>query len=562
MEQKTSEPKFFLTKKYIFSCLIGIILISLILKLHTIDFTLPLTGDGIAYLLNAVAHVNGDFSQHPHRSTGWSLLLYPIFSFVDSNDILVYSNISRIVSVGISSISIFFVYLFGRKFFNEKYSLIVACLFAFEPHLNYNSGFGLTEPLYHLLVLVSFYFLFNEKSKFIIISLILASFVWWTRFNGITVFIIITIIYFLIQKKDEITLRNFSIGLFFFLIIVAPMLIQRADQYDDPFYFAYTGKVFSGTYEKLTSIQVKESPVTATEYIESQGILSFLENFFLKGILNIFSTLPRILFPFLIVLLPVGIFFSLRAFDQNKKFVRINWLIIILSIGSLILTFSIIAEKRYLYSIFPFLIIFSTIPIQRLIDYGLSTFSFSQKQKNISLIIIIIIILLLSMWFTMRYDKPDSELENEKIEFSKYAMNNLSGNLQREMGHAFDYYALMLIDVPTGNFKNCKVNFVSDYCGIDTSKMVNRITVTGGSVEEIVSYGKKYELKYILSNEKPDDINFHGFLDDIYHNDQNFPYLEKIFDSNEYGFQKLKFKIYQIDYEKFNDFLNKKKLDE
>ena len=250
------------------------------------------------------------------------------------------------------------------------------------------------------------------------------------------------------------------------------------------------------------------------------------------------------------------------AFDQNKKFVRMNWLIIILSIGSLILTFSIIAEKRYLYSIFPFLIIFSTIPIQRLIDYGLSTFSFSQKQKNISLIIIIIIILLLSMWFTMRYDKPDSELENEKIEFSKYAMNNLSGNLQREMGHAFDYYALMLIDVPTGNFKNCKVEFVSDYCGIDTSKMVNRITVTGDSVEEIVSYGKKYELKYILSNEKPDDINFHGFLDDIYHNDQNFPYLEKIFDSNEYGFQKLKFKIYQIDYKKFNDFLNEKKLDE
>ena len=90
--------------------------------------------------------------------------------------------------------------------------------------------------------------------------------------------IIITIIYFLIQKKDEVTLRNFSIGLFFFLIIVAPMLIQRADQYDDPFYFAYTGKVFSGTYEKLTSIQVKESPVTATEYIESQGILSFLDS--------------------------------------------------------------------------------------------------------------------------------------------------------------------------------------------------------------------------------------------------------------------------------------------
>ena len=449
-----------IAKYKVVSPLLIISLISLGFKLYTIDFSIPVYSDNLSYTLDAVAHTNSDFSQRSDRGIGWSLFVSPFFSLIDSDKIIDYSNTIRILSLSITTFTIIPVYLLGRKFFNERYSLVAASLFAFEPHLNYNSGFGLTEPLYHLLVLVSFYFLLNEKSKFIIISLILASFVWWTRFNGITVFIIITIIYFLIQKKDEITLRNFSIGLFFFLIIVAPMLIQRADQYDDPFYFAYTGKVFSGTYEKLTSIQVKESPVTATEYIESQGILSFLENFFLKGILNIFSTLPRILFPFLIVLLPVGIFFSLRAFDQNKKFVKINWLIIILSIGSLILTFSIIAEKRYLYSIFPFLIIFSTIPIQRLIDYGLSTFSFSQKQKNISLIIIIIIILLLSMWFTMRYDKPDSELENEKIEFSKYAMNNLSGNLQREMGHAFDYYALMLIDVPTGNFKNCKVNFV------------------------------------------------------------------------------------------------------
>ena len=68
------------------------------------------------------------------------------------------------------------------------------------------------------------------------------------------------------------------------------------------------------------------------------------------------------------------------------------------------------------------------------------------------MIIIIFIILILSIWFTSRYDEPNLELENEKIEFSKYAINNLSGNLQREMGYAFDYYTLMLIDNPKGNF--------------------------------------------------------------------------------------------------------------
>tara|TARA_Y100000590_G_scaffold189039_1_gene215373 strand:+ start:7021 stop:8712 length:1692 start_codon:yes stop_codon:yes gene_type:complete len=561
MTQKILESKFLTERKYISVYLISIIIISLFLKLYTVDFTLPITGDGLAYLVNAVAHVNGDFSQHPHRSTGWSFFLYPFFSLIDSDEILVYSNISRIIGMSISLVTIPVVYSLGRKFFNEKYSLIVACLFAFEPHLNYNSGFGLTEPLYHLLTLIAFYFLFNEKSRFIIISLVFASFVWWTRFNGITVMIIITIIYFLTQKKDFNTIRNFSIGLFIFLIIISPMLIQRADQYGDPLYFAYSGKVFSGSYEQLTSIQVRENPTTASEYIEQNGIFQFLENFIVNGIFNVYSTLSKILFPYLIILLPIGIFFSFRAFGQKPKFVKINWLIIILSSLSLILTFAIVAEKRYLYYIFPFLIIFATIPIQRFIDFGLSTFSFSNKQKNISLFIIIFIILILSMWFTARYDKPDLEFENEKIEFSKFAINNLSGNMQREMGQAFDYYSLMLIDNPKGNFKNCKVNYVSDYCGVDISQKINRINVTGDSVEEIISLGKKYNLRYILSNEKPDSIGFHKFLDEIYFTDKNYPYLTKIFDSNDYQYKKLKFKIYEIDYDKFEEILNIKQED-
>ena len=154
------------------------------------------------------------------------------------------------------------------------------------------------------------------------------------------------------------------------------------------------------------------------------------------------------------------------------------------------------------------------------------------------------------------------ELENEKMMFSAYAINNLSGNLQREMGYSFDYYTLMLIDNPKGNFKNCKVNFVTDHCGVDTSKILNRITVTGDSLEEIILSGKQYDLKYILSNEKPDDIGFHEFLDEIYFTDKNYDYLTKIFDSNDHGYKKLKFKIYEIDYNKFEEVFVEKQLNE
>ena len=105
MSQKILESKFLTERKYISLYLTSIVIISLSLKLYTVDFTLPITSDGLAYLVNAVAHVNGDFSQHPHRSTGWSLFLYPFFSLVDSNDILIYSNISRIIGMSISLVT-------------------------------------------------------------------------------------------------------------------------------------------------------------------------------------------------------------------------------------------------------------------------------------------------------------------------------------------------------------------------------------------------------------------------------------------------------------------------
>ena len=71
-----------------------------------------------------------------------------------------------------------------------------------------------------------------------------------------------------------------------------------------------------------------------------------------------------------------------------------------------------------MFYIFPFLIIFSVIPIQRVTEYGLNTFSFSQKQKSIFLIIVIFIILLLSISFTLRYGVTDTLLENEKYEYN------------------------------------------------------------------------------------------------------------------------------------------------
>jgi len=541
-------------KLHVVFWLIIICSISLAFKLYTVDFSIPVYSDNLDYTLYAIAHTNGDFSQSSHRGMGWSLFVFPFFKLIDSDDFLVYSSIIRILSLSVATVSIVIVYLLGRKFFNEKYSLVVASLFAFEPHLNYNAGFGLSEPLYHLAIIGSFYFVLNKNSKYIIPSLVLAGVTGWIRINGLSIFIIITIIYFITLRKSPKLFRNYFIGFALFLILVSPILFQKYEQFGDPFYTDYNARIFAGSYEKLLGENIKNENSTALGYIEKNGLYSFFENFIFKGVYNIFWLLPRISFPYLFILIPFGIIFSFRTFDQDSKYIKSNWIFILLSLASLIITMSIIPERRFLLYIFPFLIIFCTIPIQRVVEYGLSTFSFTEKQKNVFLIMIILFIIILSGYFTIiHFGKPDLVLENEKIEFAKFAVNNLHGKTLRDVGLAMDYIFYYIMTDSPGEFKKYKINSdIKQYQRLTAENdPFDTVFIYGESLQDIIIDGKDYELRYIISNENGQF--FYPFLDDLYYKEVNYPYLIKVFDSDEVGFKKLKIKVFEIDYKKFQD---------
>ncbi len=530
---------------------LGIIsILSIFLKLHTSDFTFPVNSDPLAYTLAGISHTNGDFSQSSHRGTGWSIFVSLFYHFINSENFIVFSNTIKILSLSISTITISLVYLLCRKFFNSKYSLVGAAFFAFEPHLNYNAGFGLSEPFFHLAIIGAFYFIVSKDTKFVIPSLVICSIIWWIRFNGIIFFIIILIIYFITLRKSPNFYRNLCIGICLFLIIASPMLYQKNAQFDDPFFYAYSQYVFTGSWENAISIEYENSETGFVDYIETQGIPSFLNNYVLSGLANIIETLWRISFPYFFILLPFGIIFSFRTFDQEKKYILSNWIFILISMGSLVITFSLIPEKRFLYYIFPFMIIFCLIPIQRVTEYGLNTFSFSQKQKTIFLIIVVSIALILGTMFTLRYDVLDESLEDEKIIFSDYVVKNLDGKLLREFGGSLDYLRLTYVLNSPDGFSNCKVEYNKTLCGYEKSiGHLETITISGNTIEEILSKGETYDLKYILSNEQKNV--FHGFVDDIYHNEKEFPYLKKIFDSQEDDYKLLKVKIFEINYDEF-----------
>ena len=175
--------------------LVLITLVSFGFKLLVSDFSIPVNSDNLDYTLFAIAHTNGDFSQSSHRGMGWSMFTSIFFGFIDSESLLDYSITIKTLSIVIGLSTIPVICLVGRKFFDERYSLFAASLFAFEPHLNYNSTLGLTEPIFILVVVGSFYFILNQNTRLFFISSILAGIAYWVRINGVWVIIAVSIIF-------------------------------------------------------------------------------------------------------------------------------------------------------------------------------------------------------------------------------------------------------------------------------------------------------------------------------------------------------------------------------
>jgi len=306
--------------------------------------------------------------------------------------------------------------------------------------------------------------------------------------------------------------------------------------------------MFSKNYEELISNIPLNTKATASLYIEKNGILDFIYTFFISGFINSVILLSKISFPYLFILIPFGILFSFRAFDQKSQYTKANWIFILSSIFLMSFILSVVPEKRFLLFLMPLLVLFSVIPIQRVTEYGLSTFSLSRKQKDIFLVIVIIIIIILSGLFTLRYDKLDPVLENEKMDFAKYALENLHGNTLRDFGGATDYINFVIL-LDHNDFQDFKISSWAD--GTERNKFAYQETgVSASNIEDLVLKGESLNLNYLISNQHT--TFYYPYIDQVYHNEKQYPYLIKIFDSSEYGYEKLKIKVFEINYEKFH----------
>jgi len=525
-----------LSKNKIILCLFLICIGSLIFKLFLIDFSVSETGDSWIYILRGIANSQGDYIETPEKTQGWNIFLSPFFYFTDSDNYLDYVNIARTLSLIISVITVVPMYFLGRKFFNEKFSILCSLLFGFQPQLHYNTSLGFSEPLFLIVLITAIIFLIDKKlSKSIFLAFALLGIIFWTRFVGLIFFIPFIISYFILNYRSKDQLKIFFVCLVISLIVISPILSLRYVQYDDPLYYW------------------NPIPMECCEGISLVDILS-------SGGANLLNVLGIIMLPYLIFVVPIGMFFSLKKLKNKEKNYITNWILLIsTTLPFLIASYALTNEARHLFHLYPFLMIFGTLGVKEILENKKT--NFNSKQKNLLLISFICFVIVSCGLVTigideLGYGRPDTNKINEIQEYSRYLIDNIDGNLFWSKGVDSDWVWVTVLEESNGQFKNYKNNpdfqlLFSEVKNLHKTNLyvLSSQELSGNSLNEIIKNGKEIELKFIsVSNE-----NDQPFFDDVYQNEKNYPYLKKIFDSNEKNFINFHVKTFEINYSKFEN---------
>ena len=467
--------------------------------------------DAFIFMNEAINYSKGNFEQFNVRFI-WPMFLSIFFQFLDNNsNLMTYTTIMRIVSISVSIITIPIIYVIAKKFISHKWAIICAAIFTLEANLIENSIFGITETIFISIGLLSFYFAIQKNEKLIPLSFLFAGVAFDIRLNGIVLLIFLLIVC-ATKFSGKKLIKNVILGIIIFIAISIPHIIIPLDNNEIP----YLRHFFS-----VSTVIDENTAFTWKENSNSNNVL-------LNALQDEFFHIFRISVPYLALFVPFGIIISLREIDWKRKML---FLTIIISLIVAIPQYTISIEYRNLFFIVPFFAILSGIGIEEL---GKHT-----NFKNLFLVLLIAGLLLLSFNFLReRYD-IDQELLQERFDVSKYVTNNLYGNISgdlkiqvwTQMGN--ENYKIKQND--SGGFSNEKINFYSPEFRVE-------------NLEDLKKHLKQNQINFLIVDNIED--NHFPIFNKIFYKNNEYSFLEKIYDTDMEKYKKIRVKIFEIDHEK------------
>ena len=546
-----SELNYVNSKKNIILYLVLILTLGLTLRFYYLPYDVPIVTDGFYSFVYATKTVfEGNLPiGYGTTNTGWANFLALFFGLSDTSDPFYLMQIQRSLSVILSSVTIIPAFFIFRKFVDIKWALFGCFLLTIEPKLLMQSLEGINYTLFFFLF-VSAIALFLTKTKLsLFLSFGCIACITLVRYEGLLLLIPLSIMYFL-KFKDKKSIVKFLGMIFIIIIILAPISVLRIQAtesfcYDTDWYGircgddGFTHSILAGPRflsHILNAASGQEVTETAiylldenNEKNDSYAIL------FMNKIILSFSALLKFtglaLIPYFVFFVSYNIILRIK----NKKLGKLDWnkKIIIFTVSIMFLPALYaymmgIQEIRYVLVIIPLLCILS-------ISW---TNSISEKiSKNRSVIVILMVLVLTSSIIFIEFEKRDSTHDKESFLVSQ-KMVKLTNMINSFHQDGYVKTSVLISDWPILPEVDQKGKLVHVFQKIPTNDYHD--------LAEFIIDSKKSNLKYLVIDKD------NKLFDDLRKNPAGYPYLNKIFDSNDFDFEN-HFMIYEINYKLFDN---------
>ena len=485
--------------------LIIIIIVGFIIRINYLPDNIPLTLDAFRYfLLGTDISILGNLPvDYDKANSGWPLFLSVIFQTFRSENYLDYMTLQRMCSIIFSLLAVIPMYFLAKKFFRQEIAMIGACFFLFSPYLIENSLLGITDSLFIFLIVSFLSLFFSDKKSSIIGSFFVLGLSSLVRYESLLLIIPTTII-FLAKYRSNISFRKFYwVGLALFFLAIIPMALW---------------KIQMGIPDGFTSHLLAGADVV----INQGSIYSETTKFNLVlGIMNLPKYIGASLLPICFIFVPYSIISLIKKENNNFRY------LIFLGIFSLIPALYAYSrgfeDTRYVFAVLPILIIASLFLIEKII--------LKIKKTDVITFGFIILIIISSVIF-FNYIQPDYEYETDSVEVARF-VSGLPGTIN---GYGPETYYVEVMDLEDKKFPilSSEINLQSKV-----------ITLQGETINEVIQDARNKELSYLAVTDNQQ------ILSKIYHQEYNYSYLKKIFDSNEHHI-KFKIKIFEINFKEFD----------
>ena len=545
-----SELNYINSKKNIILYLGLILTLGLSLRFYYLPYDVPIATDGFYSFVYAAKTVfEGNLPVgYGTTNTGWANFLALFFSLSDTSDPFYLMQIQRSLSVILSSLTIIPAFFIFRKFVNVRWALFGCLLLIIEPRLLMSSLEGLNYQLFFLLfVLVIALFLTKTKlTLFLSFGCIACATL--VRYEGLLLLIPLSTMYFL-KFKDKKSVVKFLGMIFIVIIILAPISVLRIQATENLCYETSFGVRCGSdgfTHDILVGQRFLSHTLNAAlgQEVSETAIYLFNENnektdnyavLFVNKIIVSFSALLKFIGLALIPYFAFFVLYNIILRIKNKKSIKLDWdkkMIVftasIMFLPALYAYMRGIEEIRYVLIIIPLVCILS-------ISW---TNSISEKiSKNLGVIIILMVLVLISSIIFIEFEKRDSIHDRESFLISQkiVELTNMTNSF-----HQSGYVKTAVLSSSWPVLPEASQN------GKPIHVFQKVSTNDYDDLAEFIIDSRKYDLRYLVVDE--DNELFAA----LRINPTVYPYLIKIFDSDEVGY-KNHFMIYEIDYKLVGD---------